>query len=138
MLIKPNEIRTEGESQDLAVSLREEIVEGRSFAEVAKLYSDDPGSALSGGDLGWSRAGVFVPEFESTMNALDIDELSNVVKTVHGYHFLEVTGRRTEDFSERFKMGASRKTTYETRNLTRNWKTGKGEIREKAFVEIKN
>ena len=137
VLIQPNEIRTEGECQDLAISLREEIVEGRDFADVAKLYSDDPGSALSGGDLGWSRAGVFVPEFESTMKAMDINELSEVFKTAHGYHFLEVTGRRIEDFSERFKMG-------QAENYLRNQKfdeeldNWQREIRDNAFVEIKN
>ena len=136
VLIQPNEIRTEEESRDLAVSLRDEIVEGRDFAEVAKLYSDDPGSALSGGDLGWSRAGVFVPEFETTMNSLEIDELSGVIKSVHGYHFLQVTGRRIEDFSERFKMGQAenylrnQKFDEELENWTR-------EIRDEAFVEIK-
>ena len=137
VLIQPNEIRTEGECQDLAISLREEIVEGRDFADVAKLYSDDPGSALGGGDLGWSRAGVFVPKFESTMKAMDINELSEVFKTAHGYHFLEVTGRRIEDFSERFKMG-------QAENYLRNQKfdeelgNWQREIRDKAFVEIKN
>ena len=137
VLIQPNEIRTGGECQDLAISLREEIVEGRDFADVAKLYSDDPGSALGGGDLGWSRAGVFVPEFESTMKAMDINELSEVFKTAHGYHFLEVTGRRIEDFSERFKMG-------QAENYLRNQKfdeelaNWQREIRDNAFVEIKN
>ena len=137
VLIQPNEIRTEGECQDLATSLREEIVGGREFAEVAKLYSDDPGSALGGGDLGWSRAGVFVPEFESTMEAMEVSELSEVFKTIHGYHFIEVTGRRVEDFSERFKMG-------QAENYLRNQKfdeeldNWQREIRDKAFVEIKN
>ena len=137
VLIQPNEIRTEGECQDLATSLREEIVEGRDFAEVAKLYSDDPGSALGGGDLGWSRSGVFVPEFESTMKAMEVNELSEVFKTIHGYHFIEVTGRRVEDFSERFKMG-------QAENYLRNQKfdeeldNWQREIRDKAFVEIKN
>ena len=67
VLIKPNEIRSDQEARDLAESLRQEIVDGRDFAEVAKLYSDDPGSALSGGDLGWAVPGVYVPEFERTM-----------------------------------------------------------------------
>ena len=48
VLIKPNEIRSDQESQELAKSLRGEVVGGRDFADVAKLYSDDPGSALSG------------------------------------------------------------------------------------------
>lgn len=136
ILIKPNEIRTDQESMELAKSLREEIVGGRDFAEVAKLYSDDPGSALSGGDLGWAAAGLYVPKFEATMHASEVNEISEVIKTEHGYHFLEVTGRRMEDFSERFKMG-------QAENYLRNQKFDEEldnwirEIREKAYIEIK-
>jgi peptidyl-prolyl cis-trans isomerase SurA len=71
------------------------------------------------------------------MKAMDINELSEVFKTAHGYHFLEVTGRRIEDFSERFKMG-------QAENYLRNQKfdeelgNWQREIRDKAFVEIKN
>ena len=61
VLIQPSEIRTHQEALDLAESLRQEVADGRDFDEIAKLFSDDPGSALSGGDLGWNRAGTFVP-----------------------------------------------------------------------------
>lgn len=136
VLVQPNEIRSEKEAEDLAKTLRDEIVNGREFGEVAKLYSDDPGSALSGGDLGWSRQGVFVPAFENTMNNTEIGEVSEVFRSSHGYHFLEVTGRRVEDFSERFKMG-------QAENYLRNQKFDEElenwirEIRDEAFVEIK-
>lgn len=136
ILIKPNEIRSERESHELAMSLRQEILDGRSFAEVAKLYSDDPGSALSGGDLGWSRPVDFVPEFGATMSVSDLNVVSDVFKTEHGFHFLEVTGRRVEDFSERFRMG-------QAENYLRNQKFDEElenwlrEIREEAFIEIK-
>jgi peptidyl-prolyl cis-trans isomerase SurA len=136
VLVKPNEIRTEEESFELAKSLREEVVDGRPFEEVAKLYSDDPGSALSGGDLSWNRAGIYVPEFESMVQSSEINEVSEVFKSEHGYHFIEVTGRRIEDFSEQFKMGQAesylrnQKFDEELENWIR-------EIREEAFVEIK-
>ena len=136
ILIKPNEIRTSRESFELALSLREEILGGRDFAEVAKLYSDDPGSALSGGNLGWTRTGVFVPKFEATMQSAKLNEISGVFETEHGFHFLEVTGRRMEDFSDRFRMG-------QAENYLRNQKFDEEldnwlrEIRDEAFVEIK-
>jgi peptidyl-prolyl cis-trans isomerase SurA len=136
VLIKPNEIRSDQEARDLAESLRQEIVDGRDFAEVAKLYSDDPGSALSGGDLGWAVPGVYVPEFERTMTNADLNAISEVIKTQHGYHFLEVTGRRIEDFSQRFKEN-------QAENYLRNQKFDEElenwvrEIREEAFVEVK-
>ncbi|MFT5101996.1 MAG: peptidyl-prolyl cis-trans isomerase SurA, partial [Planctomycetaceae bacterium] len=52
LLIQPSEIMTEEEAREFAESLRTEVLEGRPFDEIAKLHSDDPGSALSGGDLG--------------------------------------------------------------------------------------
>ena len=117
--------------------MRNEVVEGRDFEEIAKLYSDDPGSALSGGDLGWSRKGIFVPEFEKIMADSEINELSSVFKTVHGYHFLEVTGRRIEDFSERYRMSQAENFLRNQRfdQELSNWLR---EIREDAFIESKN
>ena len=137
VLVQPNEIRSENEANDLALSLRTEVIEGRDFEEIAKLYSDDPGSALSGGDLGWSRKGLFVPEFEKIMADSEINELSIVFKTVHGYHFLEVTGRRIEDFSERYRMSQAENFLRNQRfdQELSNWLR---EIREDAFIESKN
>ncbi len=137
VLVQPNEIRSENEANDLALSLRNEVVEGRDFEEIAKLYSDDPGSALSGGDLGWSRKGVFVPEFEKIIADSEINELSSVFQTVHGYHFLEVTDRRIEDFSERYRMSQAENFLRNQRfdQELSNWLR---EIREDAFIESKN
>ena len=136
VLIQLSEIRTEEEARDLAMSLREEVANGRAFDEIAKLHSDDPGSALSGGDLGWSRSGVFVPQFEEMMNHSKLNEISQVFRSEHGYHFLEVTGRRVEDFSERFKRNQAE---HYLRNQVfdeelENWLR---EIRDGAFVEIR-
>ena len=137
VLVQPNEIRSENEANDLALSLHSEVVEGRDFEAIAKLYSDDPGSALSGGDLGWSRKGIFVPEFEKIIADSEINELSSVFKTVHGYHFLEVTGRRIEDFSERYRMSQAENFLRNQRfdQELNNWLR---EIREDAFIESKN
>ena len=136
ILIKPSEIRTDQEAYELAQTLRDEVIDGRDFDELAKLHSDDPGSALAGGDLGWARSGTFVPEFERQMGLLEPGEISEVFRTVHGYHFLEVTGRRVEDFSERFRMG-------QAENYLRNQKFDEElenwirELREDAFVELR-
>ncbi|MGI9322315.1 MAG: peptidylprolyl isomerase [Pseudomonadales bacterium] len=136
ILVTPNEIRSQQEATELAESLRLEIVEGRDFAEVARLHSDDPGSALSGGDLGWNQAGVFVPAFDEVMQASPEGEISRVFQTEHGMHFLEVTGRRTEDFSDEFKRN-------QAENYLRNQKFDEEvenwlrDIRGKAFVDIR-
>jgi peptidyl-prolyl cis-trans isomerase SurA len=137
VLIKPSEIRTEEEARELAISLQEEVANGRPFDEIAKLHSDDPGSALSGGDLGWSRAGVFVPKFEEVMNNSAINEVSQVFHTEHGYHFLEVTGRRVEDFSERFKKSQA-ENYLRNQMFDEELESWLREIRDDAFVEIRS
>jgi peptidyl-prolyl cis-trans isomerase SurA len=136
VLIQPSEIRTDQEAKEMADSLREEIADGRPFEEIAKLYSDDPGSALSGGDLGWSRAGTFVPEFELQLQASEIGVLSPVFKSQHGYHFLEVTGRRTEDFSDRFRMGQA-ENYLRNQRFDEELQSWIRELRDDAFVELR-
>ena len=136
VLIGISEIRTSEEARDLALSLREEVADGRDLAEVARLHSDDPGSALSGGDLGWSRPADFVPEFAATMEASAIGELSDVFQSQFGYHFLEVTDRRIEDFSDRFKR-AQAENFLRNQMFDEEVATWLREIREDAFVEIR-
>ena len=136
VLIQPSEIRSDEEALEMAESLREEVVNGRAFDEIAKLYSDDPGSALSGGDLGWARAGTYVAEFEVQLQGSELNVLSPVFKSEHGYHFLEVTGRRIEDFSDRFRMSQAENYLRNQRfdEELQNWIR---EIRDDAFVEIR-
>ena len=137
VLIKSSEIRSPDEARDLALTLREEVVGGgRPFDEVAKLYSDDPGSALSGGSLGWSQQGAFVPEFESMVHTSDIGNVSEVFQSVHGYHFLEVTGRRVEDFSAEYKRRQAERFLLNQR-FDEELDAWLREIREDAFVEIR-
>jgi peptidyl-prolyl cis-trans isomerase SurA len=137
VLIKPSEIMTEEEAREFAESLRAEIIEGRAFDEIAKLHSDDPGSALSGGDLGWNPEGTFVPEFEAQVASTSMEDISPVFKSQHGFHFLEVTGHRIEDLSKEFVM-------QQAANYLRNQKMDEEleswvrELREEAFVEIRS
>jgi peptidyl-prolyl cis-trans isomerase SurA len=136
VLIKSTEIRNLEEAKELAMSLRDEILDGREFGEVARLYSDDPGSALNGGDLGWSRAGEFVGAFEETVNASEINNVSKVFETAFGYHFLQVIGRRTEDFSEEFLRNQA-ENYLRSQMIDEELETWIREMREDAFVEIR-
>lgn len=76
-------------------ALRKRIVEGgESFAEIAKTFSDDFASARIGGDLGWTKRGKFVPEFEAAAYKLDENEVSEVVESEFGFHLIQLLGRR--------------------------------------------
>lgn len=75
--------------------LRKRIVEGNEdFAELARIFSDDPGSARVGGDLGMQRRGTFVTEFEATAYNLEVNEISEVIETEFGFHILQLLERR--------------------------------------------
>ena len=75
--------------------LRNKVVSGEaSFSDIAGKYSQDPGSALRGGDLGFAKRGVFVPEFEATVFSLTKDEISEVIETEYGFHFIQQMERR--------------------------------------------
>ena len=75
-------------------SIRQQIIDGAQFAELARKYSDDPGSGAQGGDLGWATRGSYVGEFEAEAYNLETNELSEVIETQFGYHLLELLERR--------------------------------------------
>ncbi len=83
----------EDTTDEQAAKLIKEIqtkLETETFEELAKQYSDDPGSAAQGGDLGWAETGLFVPEFESALFSMNVGETSEVVKTDFGYHLIRM------------------------------------------------
>jgi peptidyl-prolyl cis-trans isomerase SurA len=84
------------EAYNLAETLLDSIKNGADFAALAKEYSDDPGSASKGGDLGTVKRGVFYPEFEAAAFALAPGELSDVVESPVGYHIIQLIERKGE------------------------------------------
>ena len=75
---------------------RERVLRGEKFAMLARLYSDDPGSASKGGDLGFVERGTLYPEFEAAAFNLKTGEISHVVKTQAGYHIIQMIERKGE------------------------------------------
>ncbi len=83
----------EDTTDEQAAKLIKEIqtkLETETFEELAKQYSDDPGSAAQGGDLGWAETGLFVPEFESALFSMNVGDTSEAVKTDFGYHLIRM------------------------------------------------
>lgn len=90
---KPSE-KAKKEAYAKAEALEDSLKHGANFAELAKKYSQDPGSAPDGGDLGWASRGQFVPEFEHAVYALKPGEISGIVETQFGYHIIQLLQRR--------------------------------------------
>ncbi|MCQ2031510.1 molecular chaperone SurA [Stutzerimonas zhaodongensis] len=136
ILIKPSQIRSEEESRRLIERLRDRIIAGESFADLAKNFSEDPGSALNGGDLNWVDPSSLVPEFQEVMANTPGGQLSEPFKTPYGWHILEVLGRRATDASEEVReqqaLSLLRNRKYEEE--LQNWLR---QIRDEAYVEIK-
>ncbi len=88
-------------ARDFAQALLDSIKAGADFAELAKRHSEDPGSAVQGGDLGFVKRGVFFPEFESAAFALDVNQISDVVESPVGFHIIEMLERRGESIRTR-------------------------------------
>lgn len=85
------------EARELLESYRERVVSGKStMSTLARLYSEDPGSAKDGGFIGNVARGMMVPEFEATAFRLKNGEVSTVFETSYGYHFIELVQRKGE------------------------------------------
>lgn len=136
ILIKPNQIRSEEQAEQFALDLRKHILEGKTLAEMARTFSDDPGSALNGGDLGWVSLDSLDPTFAQTAREMEIDELSEVFRSQFGYHILRVTGRRQEDMSEALKQSRAQRWLQQ-REFEEYLPVWLGEIRAEAYVEYK-
>jgi peptidyl-prolyl cis-trans isomerase SurA len=133
ILIRVNEVVSETEARRKMENLRERLVNGGDFAELARLYSQD-GSAGKGGDLGWVSPGDTVPEFERAMDALKDNEISPVVQTPFGMHLIQVVERRSRDVSEDRKRAAARQALRE-RKLEEAYQDWLRQIRDRAYVE---
>ncbi|PID57856.1 hypothetical protein CSB45_06455 [candidate division KSB3 bacterium] len=105
-----------------AEELLTQLHEGADFAELAKEYSEDPGSASEGGDLGFFTKGRMVPEFEEAAFALAENEISEPVKTQFGYHIIQVRKIREEadpyakardEITERLKLAEAKELASE-------------------------
>lgn len=82
------------EGEDLAKEIKTKLDNGEDFEELAKEYSTDPGSAAAGGDLNWFGPGGMVKEFSDAAFSLEKDEISNPVKSEHGYHVIQVLDKK--------------------------------------------
>jgi len=98
ILLKKNQITSEDDIKKKLAHIRNLIIEGMSFSEAAEKYSEDA-SAANKGDLGWLKPGDTIPEFEKEMDNLELNKISQPVKTALGWHLIQVSERRQKDLS---------------------------------------
>ena len=136
ILVQPSEIKSEQLARSEIDRVRERLIAGEDFAELAREVSDDAGTALAGGDLGWRDSGDFVGEFRGVMDAIPENEISEVFRSQFGWHILEVLGRREEDMSQESLDDMALQILH-TRRYDEKLEEWLKQIRDEAYVQIR-
>jgi peptidyl-prolyl cis-trans isomerase SurA len=136
ILIRVDGQATEERALRRAQDLRQRIALGEPFETLAREFSQDPGSAVQGGVLDWAYPGDFVPEFERALDALSVGQVSGPVRSVFGFHLIELLERRREPLSQDRLRVAARLAIRE-RKVTEAVSDWMREVRANSYVEIR-
>ncbi len=136
ILIRTDEVTSDADARQRLEQLRQRILNGEDFAALARSHSQDPGSAIKGGDLGWVNPGTMVPDFEEVMNATPEGQVSKPFRTRFGWHILQVLGRRQHDETEEARRLAAKKAIRDrkAREATEQYLR---RLRDEAYVEVR-
>jgi len=136
ILMTTNEVLDDQAVRQKLLEVRSQIIGGDDFAAVAKVLSEDPGSAVDGGDMGWTSPDVFVPEFREKVESLPIGVISEPFKTPFGWHIVQVLERRVEDTTEEVER---QKAIAAIRNskLGEESELWARRLRDEAYVEYR-
>lgn len=135
ILVKTNTLNPDEEIKAKLIKIKGEIENGKSFAEMAKTYSEDTVSALKGGDLGWITPGMLVEPFEKMMNQLKPGLISEPVKTQFGWHIIQVEARREKDDTAEYEEQQIRRRIFERQYEEGNQAWVK-RMRDVSYVQI--
>ena len=135
ILIRASSEVSDDQARKKLLQLKQQIESGKSFAELASENSEDPGSKIKGGDLGWFGPGEFTPTFESVAKNLDIGQISEPFKTPFGWHILEVLERRQHDQGKTNKENQAR-NAIKKRKIDEELRLWLRRIRDEAYVEF--
>ena len=135
IMLTPNEIRDEDQPLAFAGELRQRIIDGEDFADLARQNSDDASSVVAGGDLDWGNEGGMPIEMETIIDALELGEISEPYRTGTGWHIAEVLGRKETDLSLQYSRNQA-ENALRNRKFDLELQNWLIEIREKAFIEF--
>ncbi len=136
ILVQPSEIRSEKQTKDLMNEIFQKLVDGEDFKQLARQHSEDPGSKMEGGELGWSAPDTFDPAFEAVMNSVDIGVFSTPFQSSFGWHILEVLDRRNEDISDDVRKNRAYSIIF-NRKFEQELQRTLIELRSESYVDIK-
>ena len=136
ILVKPSIILSDAKAEQMLKDFKQQLIAGEAdFAELAKEYSEDPGSALKGGVLGWTDPSVYVPEFKEALSTMQANDYSDPVRTVHGWHLIQLIDRRMDDATEKRKEDRAYQLLF-NRKFTEETDAWLREMRDAAYIEV--
>lgn len=136
ILVKPSVILSEDKAKSLLNDYLARIKSGDAdFADLAKAYSDDPGSAVKGGELGWSDPNVYVPAFKLALSDLKKGEISQPFRSSHGWHIVQLIDRRTQDTTEKANRQKAWQLLYNRRAAAES-QAWLNELKQEAYIRI--
>ena len=136
ILIKPNALITTQQAKDRLLQLKMRIESGADFAQLARTNSDDRGTALKGGELGWVSKGQMVSEFEEVMMQTPVGTVSEPFRSEFGLHILQVVDVREYAGTEEVKRAGARRAIREQKMQERQ-QTWLRSLRDEAYVEYR-
>lgn len=134
ILIRTNAVRDDNEVEQILTSLRNRISNGEDFGELARAHSEDPASAVEGGDLGWLAPSVFTPEFREVATTIAINEVSRPFKSRFGWHILQVLDKREHDNSIEAQREEARQFLRQ-RKIEEEAEIWLRQLRDESYVE---
>jgi peptidyl-prolyl cis-trans isomerase SurA len=134
ILIRTSADISDEDARQTLAELKQRIEDGEDFSDLANEYSDDPGSKIQGGDLGWANPGTFVPEFERVMGSLTEGQISEPFKSQFGWHILQVLERREHDMGKTM-LEAKAMQSIRARKIDEELRLWLRRIRDEAYVE---
>lgn len=136
ILIKTSPLLNNTQAERRLKEIRADILRGGNFAELAKKYSQDPGSAFKDGDLGWTLPGVFDPTFEAQIKKLAINQISLPFQTQFGWHIVQVLGRAQKlQTTQNISRQQAAQLVYQKKfqQALKNWLR---QLRNQSYVKI--
>lgn len=136
ILLVANEISDESETHQELLQIRNRIIAGEDFADIARLRSADIRSRALGGDLGWLNPGDLDLGLERTAAALLLGELSEPIQTHRGHHLIQITGRRNKDIGEQIQRTNARRE-IRLEKFNQRYEEWVKELRDKAWIDYR-
>lgn len=136
ILITPSIILSEEKAESMLKEFRQQVLDGEmTFDELAKEHSEDPGSALRGGELGWADPNIYVPAFKEALAELEKDQIGQPIRSMHGWHLIQLIDRRIGDATEKLKQEKAHQLIF-NRKFAEESEAWLREMRDGAYIEV--